>query len=229
MSWEQGRFLREAEAVARLRHPNIVQVHGAGNHGGRPYFTMEYMDGGSLAQHLEGKPQSAREAATLAATLADAVQAAHQNGIVHRDLKPANILLTAEGVPKIADFGLARHLDGGPALTMSGSRMGTPSYMAPEQALGKASEIGPAADIYALGAILYEMLTGRHAVRVRTSIETERQAAIVDDPESRRRDSIPRCRTIWRRILPQVFEQVSTAAVRQRGRVGGRPAALLAW
>jgi serine/threonine protein kinase/tetratricopeptide (TPR) repeat protein len=190
---ERERFLREAEAVARLRHPNIVQVHGAGDHAGRPYFTMEYMDGGSLAQHLEGKPQSAREAATLAATLADAVQAAHQNGIVHRDLKPANILLTAEGVPKIADFGLARHLDGGPALTMTGSRMGTPSYMAPEQALGKASEIGPAADIYALGAIIYEMLTGRPPFRGETAIETERQV-IADDPvpPTRLNPNVPR-------------------------------------
>jgi serine/threonine protein kinase len=175
---EQGRFLREAEALAGLRHANIVQVHGAGDHDGRPYFTMEYVEGGSLAQRISGTPQPARQAAALLATLAEAVQVAHQGGIVHRDLKPANILLTALGTPKIADFGLARHFDGGlaqPALTLSGARMGTPSYMAPEQAIGKAHTIGPAADIYALGAVLYEMLTGRPPFRGETAVETERQ------------------------------------------------------
>src|SRR5262245_6378331 len=172
---ERERFLREAEAVAGLRHANIVQVHGAGDHEGRPYFTMEYVEGGSLAQRLLGTPQPARQAAALLATLAEAVQVAHRGGIVHRDLKPANILLTTDGTPKIADFGLARHFDGGPALTLSGARVGTPSYMAPEQAVGKARAIGPAADIYALGAILYEMLTGRPPFRAETAAATERQ------------------------------------------------------
>src|SRR5262249_38096252 len=178
---ERERFLREAEAVAGLRHANIVQVHGAGDHEGRPYFTMEYLEGGSLAQQLSGTPQPARHAGALLATLAEAVQAAHQGGIVHRDLKPANILLAADGTPKIADFGLARHFDGGPALTLSGTRVGTPSYMAPEQALGKAGTIGPAADIYALGAVLYEMLTGRPRLRGEAAAETER-LVIADEP-----------------------------------------------
>ena len=135
---ERTRFQREAEAVASLRHANIVQVYDVGDHEGWPYFTMELLEGGSLAQALAGTPQPARQAAALVATLAEAVQVAHQGGIVHRDLKPANILLTADGTPKIADFGLARHFDGEPGLTLSGARMGTPSYMAPEQAIGKA-------------------------------------------------------------------------------------------
>jgi serine/threonine-protein kinase len=190
---ERERFLREAEAVAGLRHANIVQVHGAGDHEGRPYFTMEYVEGGSLAQMLLGTPQPAPRAAAQVATLAEAVQVAHQGGIVHRDLKPANILLTADGTPKIADFGLARHFDGGPALTLSGARVGTPSYMAPEQAIGKAHTIGPAADVYALGAVLYEMLTGRPPFRGETAAETERQVIAEEPvPPSRLNAKVPR-------------------------------------
>src|SRR4051812_18815550 len=116
---ERARFQREAKAVARLRHANIVQVYDVGDHDGCPYFTMELLEGGSLAQALAGTPQPARQAAALLTTLADAVQAAHQAGIIHRDLKPANILLTAERNPKVADFGLAWHSDGEPGLTLS--------------------------------------------------------------------------------------------------------------
>ena len=172
---ERARFRREAEAEASLRHPNIVHVYDVGDHEGWPYFTMEFVEGGSLAQALAGTPQPARQAAELLAVLAEAVHVAHQGGIVHRDLKPANILLTADGTPKIADFGLARHFDGEPALTLSGAKVGTPSYMAPEQVVGKVGTIGPAADIYALGAVLYEMLTGRPPFRGETASETERQ------------------------------------------------------
>src|SRR5262249_46876424 len=156
-------------------HANIVQVHGAGDHDGRPYFTMEYVEGGSLAQRLLSTPQPAHQAAALLATLAEAVQVAHQGGSLHRDLKPANNLLPADGTPKIADSGRARHLEGGSAPTRTGARVGTPSYMAPEQAAGRARAIGPAADIYALGALLYEMLTGRPPFRAETAAETERQ------------------------------------------------------
>jgi serine/threonine-protein kinase len=190
---DRERFLREAETVASLRHANLVQVHDVGDHEGRPYFTMEYVEGGSLAQKLLGTPQPAHQAAALVATLAEAVQVAHQGGIVHRDLKPANILLTADGTPKIADFGLARHLDAGPALTLSGTRVGTPSYMAPEQALGKRHVMGPAADIYALGAILYELLTGRPPFRGETAAETELQVIYQEPvPPSRLNARVPR-------------------------------------
>jgi serine/threonine-protein kinase len=169
---ERERFQREAEAVAGLRHANIVQVHDVGDHEGRPYFTMEFVEGGSLAHQLAGVPQPARQAAVLARTLAEAVQAAHEGGIIHRDLKPANVLLTADATPKIGDFGLARRLEGGPGPTQSGALLGTPSYMAPEQARGKGRAIGPATDVYALGAILYELLTGRPPFRAETAAET---------------------------------------------------------
>jgi serine/threonine-protein kinase len=169
---ELARFQREAEAVAGLRHPNVVQIYDVGDSDGRPYFTMEFVEGGSLAQKLSGTPQPARQAAALLASLAGAVQAAHQSGIVHRDLKPANVLLGADGTPKITDFGLARRLQGGAGLTQSGAPLGTPSYMAPEQARGQTHAIGPAVDVYALGAILYELLTGRPPFQGETPTET---------------------------------------------------------
>jgi len=190
---ELERFLREAEAVAGLRHPNIVQVYDVGDVDGRPYFTMELVEGGSLAQQIQGVPQPVRKAAALVATLADAVHAAHQSGIVHRDLKPANFLLTADGTPKVTDFGLARRLQGGDALTLSGVPMGTPSYMAPEQAQGQRDAAGPATDVYALGAILYELLTGRPPFRAATAAETLQQVISQEPaPPSRLNDKVPR-------------------------------------
>ncbi|MEX0586440.1 MAG: serine/threonine-protein kinase, partial [Pirellulales bacterium] len=190
---ELARFKGEAEAVASLRHANIVQVYDVGDFDGRPYFTMEFIEGGSLAQKLAGTPQPASHAAAMLAKLAGAVQAAHEGCVVHRDLKPANVLLDSDGTPKISDFGLARRCDDEAGLTVSGTRLGTPSYMAPEQAMGKADAVGPSVDIYALGAMLYEMLTGRPPFRAEAVAETQRQL-ISDEPvpPSRLNAKVPR-------------------------------------
>jgi len=178
------RFRQEAEAVARLQHPHIVQIYEVGEHEGRPFFSLEFVEGGSLAQRLDGTPQPPQSAARIVEQLAQAIQVAHEHGIIHRDLKPANILLTRNGTPKITDFGLAKQLEieetpvglaGAKVLdlpTATGAVLGTPSYMAPEQAQGKVHEIGPAADVYALGAILYELLAGRPPFKGATQLET---------------------------------------------------------
>ena len=189
-----ARFEVEAEAVARLQHPHIVQVHAVGEHAGRPYVVLEYVDGGSLERRLTGAPQPARWAAELVETLAQAMHYAHGQGIVHRDLKPANVLLTADGTPKVTDFGLAKLLAGAAGVnTQSGAVLGTPSYMAPEQAGGKSKEIGPATDVYALGAILYELLTGRPPFRGETPLDTLHQVQGVDPvPPSRLQPRVPR-------------------------------------
>ena len=191
---EGQRFQREAEAVAQLQHPHVVQIYDVGDSEGQPYFTMEYVDGGTLAQHLAECPLSTPQAAALLLeTLARAVEVAHRNGIVHRDLKPANVLLTIDGVPKISDFGLARRVDSDASLTPAGSALGTPSYMAPEQARGNATEIGPAADIHALGAILYETLTGRPPFGAESAPETLQQVVSLEPvPPSHLNAVVPR-------------------------------------
>jgi WD40 repeat protein len=171
-SAERARLSTEAEAAARLRHPNVVQIYEVGSAAGLPYLALEWMDGGSLAQVLGGRPLAPRAAAELVGLLARAVQAAHEQGVVHRDLKPANILFTGSGVPKVADFGLAKDIGAGVGQTASATVLGTPSYMAPEQAAGQAKHAGPACDIYALGAILYECLTGSPPFRGATPLET---------------------------------------------------------
>ena len=168
---ELERFRTEAESIARLQHPHIVQIHEVGEHGGLPYFALEFCAGGSLEKKLAGTPLPPREAAAVGGAMARAMQVAHDKGVIHRDLKPANVLLTEDGTPKITDFGLAKKLDE-VGQTQTGSIMGTPSYMAPEQAGGKNKEIGPACDIYSLGALLYDCLTGRPPFRAATQLDT---------------------------------------------------------
>jgi WD40 repeat protein/Flp pilus assembly protein TadD len=188
-----ARFRVEAEAIARLQHPGIVQIYEVGEREGYPFLSLEFVEGGNLDRKVNGTPQPARQAAALVETLARAVQAAHQKGIVHRDLKPANVLLTAEGAPKITDFGLAKQLDGERGQTQSGAILGTPSYMAPEQASGKSKAIGPAADVYALGAILYELLTGRPPFKAESTLETLEQVLQQEPvPPSRLQPKTPR-------------------------------------
>ena len=212
------RFKAEAEVLARLQHPHIVQVYDIGTYEGKTYFTLEYIAGGSLDQHLHATPQPPLDAAALIAQLADGIHAAHEQGIVHRDLKPGNVLLlfsrapeareggsTAidadsiarafgarlnDSTPKITDFGLAKQTSS--HLTATGVIMGTPSYMAPEQAEAK-REVGPAADIYALGAILYEMLTGRAPFVATTPLDTVMQVLNNDPvPPTKLQPKVPR-------------------------------------
>jgi WD40 repeat protein len=169
---ERLRFLGEAEVVASLQHPHVVSLLEYGEHEGLPFFTLEFVPGGSLAHRLNGVPQPAREAIRLIEQLARGIHYAHTRGIVHRDIKPANVLLAEDGTPRITDFGLARRGEPGNGLTATGEVLGTPSYMAPEQAGGETKHAGPAADIYALGAILYECLTGRPPFRAANTVET---------------------------------------------------------
>jgi tRNA A-37 threonylcarbamoyl transferase component Bud32/mono/diheme cytochrome c family protein len=167
----RARFRIEVEAVARLQHPNIVPIYEVREHEGQQYFAMELLEGGNLAQRLANGAMPAVDAAALVETLARAIDAAHRRGIIHRDLKPSNVIFTTDGVPKITDFGLAKRLDA-TAHTQTGAVVGTPGYMAPEQAAGRAKDVGPQADVYALGAVLYEALTGRPPFRGETPLDT---------------------------------------------------------
>ena len=165
-------FQIEAKAVARLQHPNIVQIFDIGNNDGQPFLALEFVEGGSLDQRIAARPQPPRIAAEMVRTLALAAEYAHRQGIVHCDLKPANILITPDGIPKIADFGVAKWLESADQWSHDGDVVGTPRYMAPEQASGLINSIGPCTDIYSLGVILYEMLTGRPPHYSSTSFET---------------------------------------------------------
>jgi hypothetical protein len=214
---DRARFQAEVEAVARLQHPNLVQVFEVGEHEGRAFFSMEYLDGGNLEDQIASRPQPPRQAAELVQVLARAIHAAHHRGIVHRDLKPSNILLSkVEGrgsrienrgskmedqpaifdprssILKVTDFGLAKRLDVSAGPTLTQHILGTPGYMAPEQAAGRSKQVGPATDIYALGAILYQMLTGRPPFVGMSAMEVVRQA-VEEEPLSPRRlqSSVP--------------------------------------
>jgi tetratricopeptide (TPR) repeat protein/tRNA A-37 threonylcarbamoyl transferase component Bud32 len=171
-SEELSRFLTEAESVAQLQHPNIVQIFESGQHDGLPFFTLEFVSGGNLADKVREHPLPPREAAAVLEQLARGVAYAHGQGVIHRDLKPENVLLAEDGTPKITDFGLAKRVESQEALTATGAVLGTPSYMAPEQAGGKRREIGPWTDVYALGAILYRLVTGRPPFQAATALDT---------------------------------------------------------
>jgi serine/threonine protein kinase len=203
------RFRAEADAVARLQHPNVVQIHAVGEHAGRPYLVLEFCAGGTLADGRDGSPRPPRAVAVLVETLAQAVHALHAAGVVHRDLKPQNVLLAADGTPKVADFGLAKCFDDDRGQTQTVAVLGTPAYMAPEQAAGGTKQAGPAADVYALGAILYQMLTDRPPFRGGTPLGTLEQAKAADPvPPRRLRPGTPRdLETICLKCLQKAPEQ----------------------
>jgi serine/threonine protein kinase len=182
---QRQRLLREARLVAGLDHPGIVRIHAVGEQQGRPFLALEYVPGGSLRERPDGKPWAIPEAVRLVEQLARAVHHAHLHGVVHRDLKPGNVLLSEDGCPRIADFGLAHHV-ADPHATQSGAVLGTPQYMAPEQASGKVRETGPATDVHALGVILYELLTGRRAFAGASLLETLRNVRDRDPVPPRR-------------------------------------------
>jgi serine/threonine protein kinase len=208
----RARFRREAELAARVEHPSIVQIHEVGTHDGHPFLVMEWVDGGTLAAQLGGEAWPPHQAAGLVEMLARAIDAAHRRGVVHRDLKPSNILLQADDdatpgrpgdslVPKITDFGLARALDAEGGLTASGLAVGTPEYMAPEQAAGKTA--GPAADIYALGVVLYQLLTGQPPIHGDSPMEVLAALAHTEPVAPRR----------FRPRLPRDLETITLKAI----------------
>jgi serine/threonine-protein kinase len=194
---QKVRFQIEAEAVAALQHPKIVQLYEVGECDGLPFFSLEFCPGGSVddwlkERHSKGEPLPVREAAALVEKLARAMHYAHSRGVVHRDLKLSNLLLTTDGEPKITDFGLAKRLDEASPISQSGAILGTADYMAPEQAAGRVREVSAAADVWALGIILYELLTGQRPFKGPTDFETLRKVMAEEPvPPSRYRPQTP--------------------------------------
>jgi eukaryotic-like serine/threonine-protein kinase len=208
-----ARFRSEALTAAQIQHPNVIEVYDVGEHNGVTYIAVEYAGGGDLHKWLGGKPLPVAAAVRLVYTLARAVGAAHQKRVVHRDLKPANILLTESGVPKIGDFGLAKQF-GQSGQTASGEVLGTPYYMSPEQAAGLTRRVGPPADVYALGVILYQCLTGRVPFRGDTLVDTLDRVRFAQPipVEDLRADTPPELAAIVRRCLRKSPEERYPAA-----------------
>ena len=167
-----ARFRSEAEAAAQLDHPGIVSIFEVGECDGHPFYSMQFVEGTTLAKRLRQGPLPDREAAVLLAKVADAVHAAHARGVLHRDLKPSNILIDAAGEPHVSDFGLAKRLEAEESVTHTGAILGTPCYMSPEQAAGSRGDVGPTSDVWSLGAILYQMLTGRPPFQASSPMDT---------------------------------------------------------
>jgi hypothetical protein len=214
----RDRFVREAAAIARLEHPHIVPVYAIGEHAGQLYFALKYVAGGPLSARLGGKPWTARKAAELVAVLAGAVGHAHDRGIIHRDIKPGNVLLDEDDRPHITDFGLSRQIEAA-GLTLDGAILGTPAYMAPEQAAGLTEAVGPPADVFGLGAILYHLLTGRppyHGPDVRTTLRQAEQGQVV--PVRKVNPQVPTAlaRICDRALAPALDVRYPTAAAMER-------------
>jgi serine/threonine protein kinase len=201
---DEARFRAEALTVARIQHPNVIQIFDIGEDSEVPFLAVEYLEGGTLEQRLTGQPMTIPDALRLVYQIARGVGAAHVKGVIHRDLKPANILLTAEGAPKVADFGLAKQL-GVESNTMTGSVLGTPAYMAPEQAAGQLRQLSPRTDVYALGVILYQCLTG---------VAPHRGDSILQTLE-RVRTEVPLPVRYHRQEIPDVLEEVVSRCLRK--------------
>ena len=227
-----ARFQVEAQAAAHLEHPNIVPVYAAGDCEGQAYFCMRYVEGETLASLLRRGPLRPREAAEFLAPISRAVGFAHQRGILHRDLKPSNVLLDSQGQPHITDFGLAKRVAGaegmppGAGLTHSGSIVGTPAYMAPEQVTVSRGKPSPASDVYSLGVILYEMLTGRPPFQAPTPVDT--LLLVLDQDPVRPGMLNPKVDPDLELICLKCIQKAPGAALRQRRRAGGRPGSLSA-